>query len=67
MIDYMLVRQKVKDLAQLQRAFDDMKQHRKAAEVTHLGQFCDAEEPDTAVVVVEAPTSRSPARFVTRL
>jgi hypothetical protein len=52
--NYMIVRQKVKDLAQFQRAFDGMKEHRQAAGLTDLGQFVDSEEPDTVLVVMEA-------------
>lgn len=54
MTNYMIVRQKVRDLAQFQRTFDGMKKHRQAAGLTDLGQFCDSAAPDTVVVVMEA-------------
>jgi erythromycin esterase-like protein len=54
MKNYMIVRQKVKDIAQFQRAFDQMKDHRHAAGLTDLGQFCASDDPDTVVVVMEA-------------
>ena len=54
MKNYMIVRQKVRDLAQFQRAFDQMAEHRHAAGLTDLGQFRDLEDPETVLVVMEA-------------
>lgn len=54
MMNYMIIRQKVIDLGQFQLAFDHMKDHRQAAGLTDLGQFCDSMQPDTVVVVMEA-------------
>ena len=52
-MNYMIVKQKVTDLARFQRAFDDLKPKRAAAGLTDLGQFCAADEPDTVIVVMQ--------------
>ncbi len=49
----MIIRQKVQDFGQFQRAFDGMAEHRHAAGLIDLGQFRDAEDPLTVVVVME--------------
>jgi len=54
MKNYMIVRQKVHNLAQFQQAFDKMAEHRHAAGLTDLGQFRDLEDPQTVLVVMEA-------------
>jgi uncharacterized protein (DUF1330 family) len=54
MKNYMIVRQEVKDLAQFQHAFDQMKPHRQAAGLNDLGQFCDSEDRETVLVLMEA-------------
>ena|SRR5579859_7561582 len=54
MKNYMIVKQQVKDLRQFQRAFDRMKDHRQQAGLTDIGQFCDFEDPETVVVIMEA-------------
>src|SRR5256885_13097415 len=50
----MIVRQKVADLAQFQRAFDAMEPHRTDAGLSDLGQFCELGDPSTVIVVMEA-------------
>jgi hypothetical protein len=62
-MNYMIVRQKVIHLDQFQRAFDQMKEHRQAAGLTDIGQFCDAEESDTVVVIMEATDIRKAKAF----
>jgi len=51
--NYMVIKQKVKDLARFQQVFDGLKKEREAAGLTDLGQFCAADEPDTVIVVME--------------
>ncbi len=63
MANYMVVRQKVKDLAKFQRAFDQMRDHRRAAGLTDLGQFCDSEDPNTVLVLMEAADLRKAKEF----
>lgn len=53
MKNYMLIKQKVTDLATFQRSFDRLKPKRTEAGLTDLGQFCAADEPDTIIVVLE--------------
>jgi hypothetical protein len=53
MKNYMIVRQKVQDLRQFQKAFDGMADHRHAAGLTDLGQFRDTEDPQTVIVLME--------------
>jgi hypothetical protein len=53
MKNYMIVKQKVSDLARFQRAFDDLKPKRAAAGLVDLGQFCAADDPNTVIVVME--------------
>ena len=52
-MNYMIVKQKVGDLARFQRAFDELKPKRAAAGLVDLGQFCTADEPDTVIVVMQ--------------
>src|SRR5262245_18561592 len=52
MANYMIVRQKVIDLAWFQTAFDRLKPNRKAAGLTDLGQFCADDESDVVIVVM---------------
>ena len=54
MKNYMIVKQQVQTLRQFQAAFDNMKQHRAAAGLTDLGQFCEHGAPNTVIVVMEA-------------
>ena len=53
MANYMIVRQKVIDLAWFQTAFDRLKPNRKAAGLTDLGQFCADDESDVVIVVMK--------------
>jgi hypothetical protein len=53
MKNYMIIKQKVSDLARFQQAFDHLKPERSKAGLTDLGQFCAAEDPNTVVVVLE--------------
>jgi hypothetical protein len=62
MKNYMVIKQKVSNLATFQRAFDRLKAKRAEAGLTDLGQFCAANEPDTVIVVLEvADISRAKA------
>jgi hypothetical protein len=53
MTNYMIVKQKVRDLNTFQKAFDGLAAHRQAAGLIDLGQFVAADEPDTLIVVME--------------
>jgi hypothetical protein len=53
MANYMIVRQRVTDLARFQTTFDRLKPDREAAGLTDLGQFCAADEPDLVIVVMK--------------
>lgn len=62
MKNYMVIKQKVSNLATFQRTFDRLKAKRAEAGLTDLGQFCAANEPDTVIVVLEvADISRAKA------
>jgi uncharacterized protein (DUF1330 family) len=63
MTNYMIVRQKVRDLAQFQQAFDKMADYRNAAGLRDLGQFRDLEDPQTVLVVMEATDIRKAKEF----
>ena len=63
MRNYMIVRQKVQDLGQFQRAFDAMADHRRAAGLTDLGQFRDTEDPQTVIVVMEVADLKKARQF----
>jgi hypothetical protein len=52
--NYMIVKQKVRDLAAFQKAFDGLAAERRAAGLVDLGQFVAADERDTVIVVMEA-------------
>lgn len=54
MTNYMIVKQKVRDLATFQKAFDGLAAERRAAGLVDLGQFVAADERDTVIVVMEA-------------
>jgi hypothetical protein len=59
-MNYMIVKQSVRDLAQFQKAFDELKREREKAGLTDLGQFCSADEPNTVIVVMQvADVSRA--------
>ncbi|MBV9970873.1 MAG: hypothetical protein JO228_12885 [Xanthobacteraceae bacterium] len=62
-MDYMLVKQKVHDLGRFQKAFDEMKEHREKAGLKDLGQFCDSEDPNVVIVVMEAADIRKAREF----
>jgi hypothetical protein len=60
--NYMIIKQRVSDLATFQQAFDRLKPKRSEAGLTDLGQFCSAEDPNTVIVVLEvADISRAKA------
>ena len=62
MKNYLIVRQKVGDLARFQATFDRLRPDRQAAGLTDVGQFCAAGEPDVVIVVMEvADVSRAKA------
>jgi hypothetical protein len=52
MANFMIVRQRVIDLARFQTAFDRLKPDREAAGLIDLGQFCAADESDVVIVVM---------------
>jgi hypothetical protein len=51
--NYMIIKQKVSDLATFQRVFDRLKPRRSEAGLTDLGQFCATDDPNTVIVVLE--------------
>jgi hypothetical protein len=53
MKNYMIIKQKVSDLAKFQHVYDLLKTKRTEAGLTDLGQFCAADESDTIIVVLE--------------
>lgn len=53
MPNYMIIRQKIRDLAQFQAAFDRMQPKRAAAGLSDLGQFCAADDASAVIVVLE--------------
>ena len=53
MANYMIVRQRVTDLARFQTIFDRLKPDRDAAGLTDLGEFCAADERYVVIVVMK--------------
>jgi hypothetical protein len=54
MKNYMIVKQKVQDLARFQAAFDELRPMRESHGLHDVGQFRSADEPDTVIVIMEA-------------
>jgi len=53
MTNYMIIKQRVTDLAQFQAAFDELKLIREKYGLKDLGQFRAAEESDIVIVMLE--------------
>jgi hypothetical protein len=53
MTNYMIIKQRVTDLAQFQAAFDELKPIREKHGLKDLGQFRAAEESDIVIVMLE--------------
>ena len=53
MTNYMIIKQRVSDLAQFQAAFDELKPVREKHGLKDLGQFRAAEESDIVIVMLE--------------
>lgn len=53
MTNYMIIKQRVTDLAQFQAAFDELKPVREKHGLKDLGQFRAAEESDIVIVMLE--------------
>jgi hypothetical protein len=53
MANYMIIKQRVFDLAQFQAAFDELKPIREKHGLKDLGQFLAAEESDIVIVMLE--------------
>ena len=53
MTNYMIIKQRVTDLAQFQAAFDGLKPMRERYGLKDLGQFRAAEESDIVIVILE--------------
>ena len=53
MANYMIIKQRVTDLAQFQAAFDELKPVREKHGLKDLGQFRAAEESDIVIVMLE--------------
>ena len=53
MTNYMIIKQRVTDLAQFQAAFDKLKPIREKHGLKDLGQFRAAEESDIVIVMLE--------------
>jgi hypothetical protein len=53
MNDYMVVKQRVGNLAQFQAAFDELAPIREKYGLFDVGQFCSADEADTVIVIME--------------
>lgn len=53
MTNYMIIKQRVSDLAQFQAAFDKLKPMREKHGLKDLGQFRAAEESDIVIVMLE--------------
>jgi len=53
MTNYMILKQRVTDLAQFQAAFDELKPMRERHGLRELGQFRAAEEADIVIVMLE--------------
>ena len=58
MSNYMIIKQQVHDLAQFQKAFDELKRARESHGLHDLGQYVSADEPDTIIVVLEVDDVR---------
>ncbi len=54
MNNYMIVKQRVKNFAQFQTAFDELKPIREQHGLLDVGQFRSADEENTVIVVMEA-------------
>lgn len=52
-MNYMIIKQPVRDYAQFQRAFDALKSAREEHGLHDLGQFVSANESGTVIVVLE--------------
>jgi hypothetical protein len=53
MTNYMIIKQRVPDLAQFQATFDELKPIREKHGLKDLGQFRAAEESDIVIVILE--------------
>ena len=53
MKNYMIIKQPVQDLAQFQKAFDNLKTARESHGLHDLGQYVSADEPNTVLVLLE--------------
>ena len=53
MDNYMIVKQRVSNLAQFQAAFDELKPMRERYGLRDIGQYRCADEPDTVIVIME--------------
>jgi hypothetical protein len=53
MTNYMIIKQRVTDLAQFQAAFDELKPVREKHGLKDLGQFRAAEESDIVIIMLE--------------
>jgi hypothetical protein len=53
MTNYMIIKQRVSDLAEFQAAFDELKPMREKHGLKDLGQFRAAEESDIVIVMLE--------------
>ena len=53
MKNYMIIKQRVRDLDQFQRAFDKLKPMRERHGLKDMGQYRSADEPDTVIVLLE--------------
>jgi hypothetical protein len=53
MTNYMIIKQRVSDLAQFQAAFDELKPMKEKHGLKDLGQFRAAEESDIVIVMLE--------------
>jgi len=51
--NYMIIKQRVRDLDQFQKAFDKLKPMRERHGLKDIGQFHSADEPDTVIVLLE--------------
>ena len=53
MKNYMIIKQRVRDLSVFQRAFDKLKPMREQHGLKDIGQYRSADEPDTVIVLLE--------------
>jgi hypothetical protein len=53
MKNYMIIKQRVRDLGQFQRAFDKLKPMREKHGLKDVGQYRAADEPDMVIVLLE--------------